>query len=578
MANQPRISGPGEEGYAMSATGNANGPPQAARFEDELPGAPMNDETEQSGGEEQESFFTQEWLEPIAHFFGFPTPWAAKPAQRYGDNYPYRLNPSKRRTPISQKCDAELTEDGKRLVPLKVQATASLRRLENSTWQRHYIRDTSTTLLQLSKMPGRSRETAAQKWGIPASWLVFALNWILALSSLCAWAAFLLLRAIKRLCVPHRAPFEPPTYLSFYYDNPRYARVAASAGDNRKAGDRNVPASRLGLSADASYRRPKPRMLMQRNHDRAVELVIDPPADAQYVFIAFTFSQFPGREGEVPNSEMIELTRVANTMTGSLGYDYFWCCMSCHSEDGTVTDLLEAMDRGVYEISDVIRGAERVIIVLPAPDRPAPTPPLRGLVVLNQPASGSEIAAMMPSLREWGARIWTFPEVVLGPDRPIKVCWKEGNHIRWCEWTKQEFPALVWDDTETSRQLIEHYGTTNLSRLEFVKIALECLMHRARQGNLQCHYRGDISYVLMGFLRLRPIINRHDSSLQAFARLSLPADSDRLMERFVCLQPPSRDSPWMRMDDAYHASLWNIEPSIQISGVGENDTLIIEKA
>jgi hypothetical protein len=65
------------------------------------------------------------------------------------------------------------------------------------------------------------------------------------------------------------------------------------------------------------------------------------------VFIAFTFSHFPGREGDVPNEEMRELTRVANKMTGSLGFEYFWCCMSCHSDDGTVTDLIEAMDRGV---------------------------------------------------------------------------------------------------------------------------------------------------------------------------------------------------------------------------------------
>jgi hypothetical protein len=166
----------------------------------------------------------------------------------------------------------------------------------------------------------------------------------------------------------------------------------------------------------------------------------------------------------------------------------------------------------------VIRGAERVLIVLPAPDRPAPTPPLSQLTVVTSPASSEEREAMLPKLREWAARIWTFPEVILGPNEPIRVCWKAGTNIHWCEWAKQEFPGLVWDDTETSRQLVEHYDSTNLSRLEFVKIALECLVHRAQKGRLQLHYSGDLSYVLMGFLRLRPIINQHDSSLQAFAR------------------------------------------------------------
>jgi len=62
------------------------------------------------------------------------------------------------------------------------------------------------------------------------------------------------------------------------------------------------------------------------------------------------------------------------------------------------------------------------------------------------------------------------------------------------------------------------------------------------------------------------------------------------MERFVCLEPPrstsntgdgdGNDSPWRweSMQDAYQASIWRIEPTIQIAGVGENDTLIVEKA
>lgn len=32
------------------------------------------------------------------------------------------------------------------------------------------------------------------------------------------------------------------------------------------------------------------------------------------------------------------------------------------------------------------------------------------------------------------------------------------------------------------------------------------------------------------------------------------------------------------MMDQYNASLWSIEPMIQVSGIGENDTIIIEKA
>lgn len=187
MATQLDDSGHGEDGYPMTAIGNPNTPPDAVKFEDELQGAPASEEDGEGQEQEDETFFTQEWLEPVAHFFGFPTAWTARPSQEYEDSYAYRLNPSRKRTPIHRKCDAELTEDGKRLVMLKVQATASLRRIGNSTWRRQYIRDSSTTLFQLSKIPDRSRKTAALKWGIPASWLVFVLNWILALAGLCVW-------------------------------------------------------------------------------------------------------------------------------------------------------------------------------------------------------------------------------------------------------------------------------------------------------------------------------------------------------------------------------------------------------
>jgi hypothetical protein len=214
------------------------------------------------------------------------------------------------------------------------------------------------------------------------------------------------------------------------------------------------------------------------------------------------------------------------------------------------------------------------------------------------PAEKKEKIFSYTSLREWARRLWTFPEVLLGPNLPLVICWKDNCTIKWYELEKRQFPSVAWEDGESARQLVDSYGA-GLSRLEFGKIALECLIHRAREADVDLFYDGDVSYVLMGFLRLRPIINKFDSALQAFARyvtklrpkafrrylpltiscrLSLPADSDRLMERFVALQPPSPTADWALMEDGYNASIWSIEPSIQISGVGENDTLIIEKA
>jgi len=129
--------------------------------------------------------------------------------------------------------------------------------------------------------------------------------------------------------------------------------------------------------------------------------------------------------------------------------------------------------------------------------------------------------ATFSRLREWGARVWTFPEVLLGPDKPIRICWKEDEAIHWYELEKQHFPGFVWDDEAASMEMVRNYNNTALTRLEFVKIALNCLLYRQKRG-LQWHFPGDLSYVLMGFLRVRPSINKYDSSLQAFARYSSP--------------------------------------------------------
>ena len=82
----------------------------------------------------------------------------------------------------------------------------------------------------------------------------------------------------------------------------------------------------------------------------------------------------------------------------------------------------------------------------------------------------------------------------------------------------------------------------------------------------------------MGLLRQRPQIDRTDSDFQAFARLSLANDSDKLLERLICMLPKDRNAPWLVMEDAWNANLWDIYPSCQISGVGNDNTVIMDGA
>ena len=210
--------------------------------------------------------------------------------------------------------------------------------------------------------------------------------------------------------------------------------------------------------------------------------------------------------------------------------------------------------RQTYSISDIIRAAKHVVIVAGNRSRPWDD----------------------GALRVWGERIWTLPEVILSKGDSVTV-WHcgdrpEGRAYEMREIPKALLPTEAWPDAHNARQLLEHYSNLHLSRLELVKIALECLMSR----RFRPLHAGDRVYVLMGLLRIRPPIDKSDTAFQAFARLSLPQDSDRLMERLICLLPNAPDENWELMTDQYHASLWDIYPDTQVCAIGENDTVVVD--
>jgi hypothetical protein len=137
----------------------------------------------------------------------------------------------------------------------------------------------------------------------------------------------------------------------------------------------------------------------------------------------------------------------------------------------------------------VVRAAEHVIVIAGNPEKPRGT----------------------DSLKEWGDRVWTLPEIILSKGDSVSVV-LDGRPAFTIP--KMDFASLAWRSPESSRQLLDHFTSLHLSRLELVKIALECVMDR----KLTHTYPGDHSYALMGLLRVRPPIDETDSSFQAFAR------------------------------------------------------------
>lgn len=315
-----------------------------------------------------------------------------------------------------------------------------------------------------------------------------------------------------------------------------------------------IPASR---AINLSTQRQKPNGISDRPlrprqlcllQDEGIELINVSEWEAEhgsveYLFICYTTEQF-SHDTDNPE-DMNELHRIAQAATRTAGVAAYWIACSC-------------MPRGedVYLISDIVRGALALVVVVGPPRDP------------------SLDASQM--LQQLGRRMWTFPEVLLSPSsRPISIYTRGCDPGSFRTLSKRNFAIEAWGDAFESRQLIDHYeGSIILSPLELVSIALQCFPNR----DTTTYYRGDLAYALMGLLRRRPKINQYDSAFEAFCRLSLANDSNQLIERLICVLPKEINQPWHKIDDFWDSNLWDIEPLCQVVGLGGEDTVILSGA
>lgn len=217
---------------------------------------------------------------------------------------------------------------------------------------------------------------------------------------------------------------------------------------------------------------------------------------ADYLFVAYSTEQFVHASAE----DMRDLHVIAETACRAARLPAYWIACSC------MRDELE-LESDVYRIADVLRGASRMVIVVGQPRRSP-----------GGAASGNSSPTTVDSLlRQWGSRMWTFPEVLLSPGENITVYWRDGNLHEPITVAKAQFASRVWarSDAETSRQLVDNFiGKLTLSRLELAVLALKCLYGRDTTAYLD----GDQAYALMGLLSMRPQIDKTDTKFQAFAR------------------------------------------------------------
>ncbi|KAK0747328.1 hypothetical protein B0T21DRAFT_354094 [Apiosordaria backusii] len=291
----------------------------------------------------------------------------------------------------------------------------------------------------------------------------------------------------------------------------------------------------------------------------------------EYLFIAWRGSQF--------NTDSYEdrevLHELARRATKEAGLSCYWISEKCFS--GPKEKL--ALD--VWRMSDIVRGSSGMAIVLgklPEEDASAHQ---------QQNSNKDPCYALLSS---WSQSIWTFPELLLSKGSKITCYYvSEGEEeplspdiadlyqdsaapqygtIRKQVIPKNQFAARCLEasrDRYQVRRLIDHYsGNLKLSDLELTTVALECFS--ARQAGSQ-YLPGDYSYALMGLLGRRPPVHPSDSAFLAFARLSLENYNNRLFERMLCLLQ-GEEQLWYDTTDLYGARLWDIEPSVQVAGIG----------
>jgi hypothetical protein len=422
------------------------------------------------------------------------------------------------------------SEDGslKKLMVQTVDDIYNSTTSQQHAWRRTYIRKIGPYMLRAAYWPLKTIPAGSLDWTVEDKWMI-ALRWLPSCLVL-----FFVLPLPKKSCQVR----EGLAYFPFPYKYWGTCKVAR----NPKEDVRPSRALHWNASVDdqKEERILRPTYLMFLKNPTSEEMSgYERKADVEwngshpeehmkflpYVFVAYTKDQFTE-----DRADMDALLHIAEKATRRAGLSAFWIGCSCMPDPANI-------EEDVYRINDVIRGARSLVIA----------------VGHRRDDGKSRDTASL--LREWGSRMWTFPEALLSPSNKNIEIYTRGTDLNrpWVI-AKKDLPARAWADADLARQLMDHFqGTLTLSRLELVGIAMRCLHARRTDAYLP----GDMAYALMGLLRRRPMVDRTDSEFQALARLSLANDNDLLLERLICVLPKTMDHQWLRADDAWDINLWD---------------------
>jgi hypothetical protein len=180
----------------------------------------------------------------------------------------------------------------------------------------------------------------------------------------------------------------------------------------------------------------------------------------------------------------------------------------------------------------------------------------------------------------WASRMWVLPELLLSPTEHRVSVYTQQKGVAPEDMVPEEIAKRnlaeeSCSDAADVQHLIDHFeGSIQLSKLELMQLALDCLSRREAQGRTDA----DLAYALKGLLGRRPETVKDESGFEAFASLSLANDSQRLLERLICVLPINPDAEWYDMRDGWRMKLWDLEPACQVAGIVDDHTVLVDGA
>ncbi|KAH6653065.1 acyl transferase/acyl hydrolase/lysophospholipase [Truncatella angustata] len=270
-----------------------------------------------------------------------------------------------------------------------------------------------------------------------------------------------------------------------------------------------------------------------------------------YAYIGYTSLDFDQGNEE----DLRILHQFAEAATRKLRLPAYWLPCSCMGD-------VENMERAVWTLCDVTNAAESLAVIVKS-DR-----------------GNSTSVNLERKLVQWCSRLWSSQELLLCPrGRPIDIYDVSSAPLTTValELSRRSLVDAAYPTAnEPLQRLVDHYeGIYTLGRLDFLCLLLAYLTG----GKTAAFLRGDISYVLMGFLPFRPVPDKTDSGFQALARVLLANDVDNFLERYISICPKSRRQYYTITDDFWGINLRDIRPTCQVSGVTSDfDALIVDGA